>query len=130
MSDHIIIDLLTLTVMANSLTLHAISLRRDITGSVPIVFVAVPELVVEVGEQARLECAVSGTPKPFVTWHRVRDGVVNDTVLSESQTYEIAAARRSDSGDYVCRAVNEAGETLGKFALLVLGEANICTAVL
>ncbi|KAG8545857.1 hypothetical protein GDO81_020193, partial [Engystomops pustulosus] len=56
-------------------------------------------------EPVTLECDVSGTPPPTVTWWK--DGV---QVEAQGSTLQIAALSIDDEGVYTCVAANEAGE--------------------
>lgn len=90
-------------------------------GSVPVVLTAVPRVVVEYGMEARLECNATGSPLPFISWHRFLNGTVGAEVLAESKDYTLPFARKEDAGEYACKAANDEGTTVGRVTLDVLG---------
>ncbi|XP_071981860.1 hemicentin-2 isoform X2 [Engystomops pustulosus] len=71
-------------------------------------------------EPVTLECDVSGTPPPTVTWWK--DGV---QVEAQGSTLQIAALSIDDEGVYTCVAANEAGEGRQDVLLNVLVPPNI-----
>ncbi|KAM9642204.1 hemicentin-2 [Trichechus inunguis] len=81
------------------------------------------------GENASLPCPVRGTPKPQVTWRkslsveplRGRPGVA---VLDEGSLF-LASVSPTDSGDYECQAINEAGSTSRRAKLVVFVPPSI-----
>ncbi|KAM9324527.1 hemicentin-1 [Gastrophryne carolinensis] len=78
------------------------------------------EVVVTEGNNATLECDSSGNPQPIVTW--LRDGAPLGTgfnVLNNGRHLQIGNAQVSDSGLYVCVAVNVAGQSDKKYDLKV-----------
>ncbi|XP_044727463.1 basement membrane-specific heparan sulfate proteoglycan core protein-like isoform X3 [Chrysoperla carnea] len=68
--------------------------------------------VVLVGNSVVLQCYIrSGSPTPQLTWARV-DGVPMPRDVVETQgTLQFSGITREASGEYVCTARNEAGET-------------------
>ncbi|XP_022795071.1 Down syndrome cell adhesion molecule-like protein 1 homolog [Stylophora pistillata] len=63
----------------------------------------IPRLV-KLGESAVLNCSVSGTPNPSVTWYR------NGKLLSSTTSlFVIRSIREADDGVYTCIATNAAG---------------------
>uniref|UniRef100_A0A8C5QBV6 Hemicentin 2 n=1 Tax=Leptobrachium leishanense TaxID=445787 RepID=A0A8C5QBV6_9ANUR len=59
-----------------------------------------------------LECLVSGSPFPVVSWYRGEQLMTTThgfTLLNEGRTLQIERAQSSDSGDYRCVASNAAG---------------------
>ena len=76
-------------------------------------------------EQLELRCTVSGTPIPTVTWFKdgneliiddnndniiiVETNEVVDNIMVRESNLRIVSAGSEDSGDYMCRASNDAG---------------------
>ncbi|GMT05475.1 hypothetical protein PENTCL1PPCAC_27649, partial [Pristionchus entomophagus] len=80
------------------------------------------------GEVARLECNADGLPTPVITW--LRNGLriesgVSARYAADGKVLSIVEARSSDSGLYVCQAVNEAGSSQQAYTLEVLVKPTI-----
>ena len=79
------------------------------------------------GQSARLNCTVSGFPRPQITWKRNGRPIVGVTtkyaVGSIGDTLEINNVQLDDAGSYDCFAVNRGGNDTGSATLDVL-----CTA--
>ncbi|KAM4642152.1 hemicentin-1 [Discoglossus pictus] len=96
---------------------------------VPQVVVANKEMMVPVGSETTMECQTTGVPKPHVQWFR---GDIKLTTSSLTEIDSVLGILRikntqySDAGEYVCRAINEAGEARGKITLDV-GSAPVFT---
>ncbi|GMT31155.1 hypothetical protein PFISCL1PPCAC_22452 [Pristionchus fissidentatus] len=80
------------------------------------------------GEVAKMECHADGTPKPVISW--LRNGLRIETGVAaryaaEGKFLSIVEARSSDSGLYVCQAVNEAGSSQQAYTLEVLVKPTI-----
>ncbi|KAG9473293.1 hypothetical protein GDO78_019504 [Eleutherodactylus coqui] len=71
-------------------------------------------------EPVTLECNVSGTPAPTVTWWK--DGL---QLQARGSTLQIAALAIDDEGVYMCVATNDAGEGRHAVLLNVLVPPNI-----
>ena len=96
-------------------------------------FQALPDADVSVrlGEQVTLPCRPpKGTPEPQVSWQKDGVDVHNSSrsVVSLDGDLRISQAAQEDSGSYVCRAANAAGQrnsppatitVLGKFKLII-----------
>lgn len=60
-----------------------------------------------------IECPVSGVPKPDVTWSRQDDNLnTNGRVLVKESVLIIKDVIPSDTGVYLCKAVNFEGEVV------------------
>ena len=60
-----------------------------------------------------IECHVSGVPEPDVTWSRQDNNMGTDgRVLVKDSVLIITNATRADTGVYLCKAVNLAGEVV------------------
>ncbi|XP_067165246.1 hemicentin-2-like [Apteryx mantelli] len=70
-----------------------------------------------------LDCNVSGTPVPTVTWYKDRQ-LVSEVrgihFLHGAQALRFPKVRKEDAGSYTCRAQNKVGEAHRHFTLLVL----------
>lgn len=83
-----------------------------------------PKIVVN--RTVLLECPVSGSPVPEVTWLKNSEPLTLDdeestTMNVEGRHLEIIRARLSDTARYTCVAENEAGQLRRSFDLEVLG---------
>ncbi|KAM8933893.1 hemicentin-2 [Pelodytes ibericus] len=71
---------------------------------------------------ASLECLVSGSPVPVVSWYRgeqLLTGAPGVTLLNEGRTLQIESIQNSDSGEYRCVASNIAGTSELLYLLVV-----------
>ncbi|XP_062920094.1 hemicentin-1 isoform X2 [Mobula hypostoma] len=80
------------------------------------------DIIVLVNKTAMLDCMVSGTPTPNITW--LKDGQQlrasgPNQLLSNGRTLQILNAQVSDTGRYICLAENIAGNTEKYFNLNV-----------
>ncbi|XP_060586623.1 basement membrane-specific heparan sulfate proteoglycan core protein-like isoform X4 [Ruditapes philippinarum] len=73
---------------------------------------------VNVGDRVSMECIVTGTPLPTITWSRDDGPLPADAILGDGILI-IPQARVEDAGTYTCRAVNEAGSITSKVILYV-----------
>lgn len=78
------------------------------------------------GAQMTLECQVVGTPAPRVSWQK--DGIDleknSDFVITQINgacTLKIRRTVRDHSGQYVCKAINEAGEANSSCRINIIG---------
>ncbi|KAL1775484.1 hemicentin-1 isoform X4 [Sigmodon hispidus] len=81
-----------------------------------------PEITVIRGKSISLECEVQGIPQPAVTW--MKDGRPLTTgkgveILDEGRVLQLKNVHVSDTGRYVCVAVNIAGMTDKRYDLSV-----------
>ncbi|XP_032884067.1 hemicentin-1 isoform X2 [Amblyraja radiata] len=77
---------------------------------------------VRTGSTAMLECESNAVPPPIVTWFKNGRPVIqssNIRILANGQTLEITNAEISDTGQYVCKATNIAGQVDKNFHLNV-----------
>ncbi|XP_026645393.1 hemicentin-1 [Microtus ochrogaster] len=87
-----------------------------------------PELIVIRGKSISLECEVQGIPQPTVTW--MKDGRPLTTgkgveILDEGRILQLKNVHVSDTGRYVCVAVNVAGMTDKRYDLSVHAPPSI-----
>ncbi|XP_059849711.1 hemicentin-1-like [Hypanus sabinus] len=98
----------------------------DVTVHVPPVvrILGAESLSVMTGQSVALECAVTGTPTPLITW--LKDG----QVLSRTNgSLKINGATQRDGGIYSCVATNEAGESEQAVKVIVYEFPVIDTSV-
>nr|DBA18217.1 TPA: hypothetical protein GDO54_016492 [Pyxicephalus adspersus] len=87
------------------------------SGAVPLEVLVIEE------NNITLECDPSGSPAPMLTW--LRDGIPLNNgdgfqILRNGRQLQLAKAQASDSGLYICVAVNVAGQADKKYDLRVL----------
>ncbi|MGH0125472.1 UNVERIFIED_CONTAM: hypothetical protein FKN15_054569 [Acipenser sinensis] len=89
---------------------------RDHSGDNPAV------VSVRVGNSVTLECESNAVPPPSITWYkngRMITESANVKVLADGQMLKIKGAEVSDTGQYVCKAANIAGQVNKNFHLNV-----------
>ncbi|XP_041648005.1 hemicentin-1 [Cheilinus undulatus] len=87
---------------------------RDSSGDSPVV------MNVLVGKSVTLNCESNAVPPPTITWYkngRVVTESANLRILAEGQMLEIKGSEVSDTGQYVCKATNVAGQVDKNFHL-------------
>ncbi|XP_070688049.1 hemicentin-1 [Pempheris klunzingeri] len=87
---------------------------RDSSGDSPVV------VNVLVGKSVTLECESNAVPPPTITWYkngRVVTESANLRILAGGQMLEIKGSEVSDTGQYVCKATNVAGQVDKNFHL-------------
>uniref|UniRef100_A0A3Q3K3Y4 Hemicentin 1 n=1 Tax=Monopterus albus TaxID=43700 RepID=A0A3Q3K3Y4_MONAL len=87
---------------------------RDSSGDSPVV------VNVLVGKAVTLECESNAVPPPTITWYRnsrVVSESANLLILAEGQMLQIKRSEVSDTGQYVCKASNVAGQVDKNFHL-------------
>ncbi|XP_026178915.1 hemicentin-1 [Mastacembelus armatus] len=75
-----------------------------------------------VGNSVTLECESNAVPPPTITWYkngRVVTQSANVRILAEGQMLQIKGSEVSDTGQYVCKATNVAGQVDKNFHLNV-----------
>ncbi|CAL8391052.1 unnamed protein product [Arctogadus glacialis] len=100
-----------------------VELRRC---QLPRIHTAVARVRSAVGNNVLLRCGTIGVPIPDLTWRRADGKLINGTVQQEiSQEgitwsiLSVPAVSYRDSGKYVCKAVNYAGEAEAVISLMV-----------
>ncbi|MBN3312119.1 HMCN1 protein, partial [Atractosteus spatula] len=89
---------------------------RDHSGESPVV------VSVRVGNSVTLECESNAVPPPVITWYKNGRAITesaNVKLHADGQTLEIREAEVSDTGQYVCKATNIAGQVDKNFHLNV-----------
>ncbi|XP_034531212.1 hemicentin-1 [Notolabrus celidotus] len=87
---------------------------RDSSGDSPVV------VNVLAGKSVTLECESNAVPPPTITWYkngRMVTESANLRILGEGQMLEIRGSEVSDTGQYVCKATNVAGQVDKNFHL-------------
>ncbi|XP_074524022.1 hemicentin-1 [Halichoeres trimaculatus] len=87
---------------------------RDSSGDSPVV------VNVLVGKSVTLECESNAVPPPTINWYkngRMVTETANLRILAEGQMLEIKGSEVSDTGLYVCKATNVAGQVDKNFHL-------------
>ncbi|XP_039213555.1 hemicentin-1 isoform X2 [Crotalus tigris] len=80
------------------------------------------DVIVTQGNDISFECQVDGIPQPTVTWMKDGQPLANERgveILNEGHSLRLKSAQVSDTGRYVCVAVNVAGLTDKKYDLSV-----------
>jgi len=95
--------------------------RLRVKTPVAILDSSTAKLTVVEGEEAKLECKVSGFPTPTITWERTDRKVFNSGSLTMAgPTMLVAKAGREDTGKYKCTAENSVGPAQTHEAELVV----------
>ncbi|XP_017573536.2 hemicentin-1 isoform X3 [Pygocentrus nattereri] len=87
---------------------------RDGSGDSPVV------VSVRVGNSVTLECRSNAVPPPTISWYkngRLITETANLRILADGQMLELKGAEVSDTGQYVCKATNIAGQVDKNFHL-------------
>ncbi|XP_036834633.1 hemicentin-1 isoform X2 [Oncorhynchus mykiss] len=95
---------------------------RDSSGDSPVV------VSVRVGNSVTLECESNAVPPPTITWYkngRMVTESANLRILAQGQMLELKGAEVSDTGQYVCKATNVAGQVDKNFHLNIYVPPNI-----
>ncbi|XP_052760298.1 basement membrane-specific heparan sulfate proteoglycan core protein-like isoform X2 [Mya arenaria] len=79
---------------------------------------------VNIGDRVSLECIVTGTPLPTITWSRLDGRLPADSILGDGILI-IPSAKMDDAGTYRCEAVNEAGSVSQNVVLYVRAEPRV-----
>lgn len=87
-------------------------------------------ITVNEGERLSLSCHVSGSHPLSIQWMKDRREVIssaNSTITFEdgTATLRIVKASRSDAGDYLCKATNNAGSDFSKAKVTIKGMIRI-----
>ncbi|XP_078687492.1 hemicentin-1-like isoform X2 [Branchiostoma floridae x Branchiostoma belcheri] len=109
---------------ACKVTNEAGSSSRTITLEVqapPVIAPVQTQRTVVEGQDVSLPCEAEGTPVPAITW--LKDQQVLNLQTSRIQVspgqLTIKEAQRDDGGEYICSAINAAGEDSHSFTLLI-----------
>ncbi|XP_053341492.1 hemicentin-1 [Clarias gariepinus] len=87
---------------------------RDSSGDSPVT------ISVRVGKSVTLECQSNAIPPPTITWYKNGRPVTESSnlhILADGQALEIKGTEVSDTGLYVCKASNVAGQVDKNFHL-------------
>lgn len=76
------------------------------------------------GTKVSIECHVSGVPEPDVTWSRQDSNMDADgRVFVKGSVLIITNATKADTGVYLCKAVNPAGEVVASSMLNITSKS-------
>lgn len=83
-------------------------------------------MTVSEGERLNLSCHVSGSPPVNIQWMKDRREVTSSastkmTFVDGTATLEINQASKTDAGDYLCKATNNAGSEFSKTKVTIKG---------
>uniref|UniRef100_A0A8C1GCZ4 Hemicentin-1 n=1 Tax=Cyprinus carpio TaxID=7962 RepID=A0A8C1GCZ4_CYPCA len=98
------------------LTVYVPPSIRHSSGDLPVV------LNVQVGKSVTLECESNAVPPPIITWYkngRPITETANLRILADGQMLELRETEVSDTGQYVCKATNVAGQVDKNFHLSI-----------
>jgi dystroglycan 1 len=101
-------------------TVLAVSPDTDVTrpGEAPTAAIEPQRLIVKQGSEARLECVTTGSPRPSITWSKVRSEL-GPNQRAEGGTLFITNARQEDRGLYLCEVENMHGKSFASAVLEV-----------
>ncbi|XP_045188886.1 fibroblast growth factor receptor 2-like isoform X2 [Mercenaria mercenaria] len=81
----------------------------------------VHDVVALVNGSHKFLCRVKGTPKPFLVWYHGNEMLSqNDKIKMGKYSMQISNLKKSDSGEYSCKASNTHGVIWGNFTLQVV----------
>lgn len=97
---------------------------KSLEGNAPEVIKPAETVEVEEGKPARIECQISGQPKPTVEWFKDSEKVKESKRIgpeSDNETFSLnfKETELDDEGDYKCVACNEFGSVSSQAELLV-----------
>ncbi|XP_067398294.1 hemicentin-2 [Emydura macquarii macquarii] len=75
----------------------------------PRITAVTPVVQTLLGEDAMLECHVSGVPPPQIIWYKGEQEVASSPPGALRGLLQLQAVQEGDSGEYICEAVSEAG---------------------
>ena len=77
-----------------------------------------------------LECHVSGTPLPEISWYQDRNQLGDELVLGDNagkSSVKIGSLQLEHTGEYLCRAANVAGEAWTSASIRVVRKCQLTT---
>ena len=88
-------------------------LRKNLVGDemeVPVCRLVEDRIVVDVDASVEFHCIATGTPEPQIEWTRPRGVRLPSHVVVDNGYLRIRRVRLEDEGEYVCTALNAAGQ--------------------
>ncbi|GMR51488.1 hypothetical protein PMAYCL1PPCAC_21683, partial [Pristionchus mayeri] len=105
-------------------TLNVLETLEKPAAKAPEFIIKLQDKNVKVSEQTVLECKVTGTPAPKITWFHEQEEIRSSAkytieTIDEVQRLTVTKTEKIESGSYHCVAVNEAGkaETSSRLAV-------------
>uniref|UniRef100_H0W6G2 Basement membrane-specific heparan sulfate proteoglycan core protein n=1 Tax=Cavia porcellus TaxID=10141 RepID=H0W6G2_CAVPO len=91
------------------------------TLSAPVVSIHPPQLTVQPGQMAEFRCNARGNPTPNIEWIGGPGGQLPRKAQIYRGILRLPATEPSDQGQYLCRALNNVGQHVGRAVLQVHG---------
>nr|XP_060478237.1 basement membrane-specific heparan sulfate proteoglycan core protein isoform X8 [Panthera onca] len=99
-------------------TLHV---QASGTPSAPVVSIHPPQLTVQPGQLAEFRCSATGNPTPTLEWTGGPGGQLPQKAQIHGGILRLPAVEPSDQAQYLCRALNSAGQHVARAVLHVHG---------
>ncbi|VFV24759.1 basement membrane-specific heparan [Lynx pardinus] len=99
-------------------TLHV---QASGTPSAPVVSIHPPQLTVQPGQLAEFRCSATGNPVPTLEWTGGPGGQLPQKAQIHGGILRLPAVEPSDQAQYLCRALNSAGQHVARAVLHVHG---------
>ncbi|XP_043429965.1 basement membrane-specific heparan sulfate proteoglycan core protein isoform X12 [Prionailurus bengalensis] len=99
-------------------TLHV---QASGTPSAPVVSIHPPQLTVQPGQLAEFRCSATGNPAPTLEWTGGPGGQLPQKAQIHGGILRLPAVEPSDQAQYLCRALNSAGQHVARAVLHVHG---------
>ncbi|KAK5968521.1 Twitchin [Trichostrongylus colubriformis] len=104
-------------------------LKMKISEEPPNFSAKLKDVNVDQGDEIKLSCEVDGTPPPLIEWlhngERVTDPRLVTSFSGGKATLTISEAGTDDTGEYVCRASNSAGQESCRANVAVRSAPNV-----
>jgi len=77
---------------------------------IPVCRLVEDRIVVDVDSSMEFHCIASGTPEPQIEWSRPGGARLPSHAVIQNGYLRISRVRREDQGEYICIALNAAGQ--------------------
>ena len=91
---------------------------------IPVCRLVDDRITVDVGESVEFHCIASGTPEPQIEWTRPGGARLPTDAVIENGYLRIRRVRMEDQGEYICTALNSAGQAHVTGILVVEGKST------